>query len=129
MKKRSFEFMTRDEVPVIIHELEMWLKSEKHMEVKVYHLDNGRYALQARCRRGDAVRLFGMDRAVSMYLEPMKNGRVRAVIGGSRWKDKAVAASVSLVTLWPLAITTVVGTAWQILLITQLKRRLATYSR
>ena len=129
MKERSFEFVTCEEVSVIAHELEKWLKYERNMEVSVYHLDNNRYALQARCRRGEAVRMFGMDRAVCLYLEPMKNSRVRAVIGGSRWKDKAVAASVSLVTLWPLAITSVVGTAWQILLNAQLRRRLMTYSR
>ena len=129
MKERPFEFVTCEEVSVIAHELELWLKADKNMEVSVYHLDNGRYALQARCRRRDAARLFGMDRAVCLYLEPVKNSRVRAVIGGGRWRDKAVAASVSLVTLWPLAITSVAGAAWQMAIIAQLKRRLMTYSR
>ena len=76
----------------------------------------------------EAFSFTGLDTMpVSGYA--VKNSRVRAVIGGGRWRDNAVAASVSLVTLWPLAITSVVGTAWQILLNAQLRRRLMTYSR
>lgn len=129
MKDRTFEFISERSVADIAHELGHWLDLDKNMQVRVYHLDGEKYSVQAQRRSSAAAKMFGMDRAVSIRLEPVRSGRIRVVISGSRWRDKAMAASVSLVTLWPLIVTSSFGTLSQLSLIVEVRRKLMGYAR
>ena len=56
-------------------------------------------------------KMLGMSTAVHIVFHQVEN-TVNVEIGNGRWLDKAAAGTLSLIMLWPLAITAGIG-AWQ----------------
>lgn len=61
---------------------------------------------------GEAARVFGAQAALTVMMTQHPNGLL-ATLGQQRWGDKAIAAGVGAVILWPLAISAAVGAARQ----------------
>ncbi len=60
---------------------------------------------------GGWKKLVGMSTALNIIMHQVEN-TVNVQIGAGRWADKAVVGAVSMVVLWPLAVTAGFG-AWQ----------------
>src|ERR1051326_962455 len=64
-------------------------------------------------RKGsEAAKMFGAQAALSVMLTQHSQGVV-ATLGQQAWGDKAIAAGVGALILWPLAISAAVGAARQ----------------
>ena len=61
---------------------------------------------------GEAARVFGAQAALTAMLTQHPNGLL-VTLGQQRWGDKAIAAGVGAIILWPLAISAAVGAARQ----------------
>jgi hypothetical protein len=80
--------------------------------------------------------MLGTNRALTVSLTRIDEHTTTANVGAGSWMDKAVAGSVSLFVLWPLAITTAVGAAQMAALphrvfdeLTSITQSEATYSQ
>ena len=89
------------------------LTNQEGMETKVLRLENGAVILQGRMRGGKAMQFIGMDKATSVRIEPIGENHVSVEVGGARWADKGVVMAVSMIVLWPLAVTSGIGIAKQ----------------
>ena len=61
---------------------------------------------------GEAAKVFGAQAALTTMLTQHPNGLL-VTLGQQRWGDKALAAGVGAIILWPLAISAAVGAARQ----------------
>ena len=62
-------------------------------------------------KAGGLRKVLGMSTAVHIVFRQVEN-TVNVEIGNGRWLDKAAAGTLSLIILWPLAITAGIG-VWQ----------------
>jgi len=126
LKNFIIEIGMKRNISEIAHALEKWLKASD-MDVCVFHLENGRYVVQARHRCG-CIKMIGMDAALVVELEPVAKNYVSVTIGGGIWKDKLAAGAASVLFLWPLALTSACGAARQQLLIMRAERFIRDYA-
>ncbi len=77
---------------------------------------------------GAFVALLGMQVALTVTLN-REPGGVFASVGQQQWLDKAAVAAVSMVVLWPLAVTAGAGAAQQVKLVSQVWRTLDSFAR
>jgi hypothetical protein len=62
-------------------------------------------------KHGKWKKMIGMSTALDIVFHQIDN-TVNVQIGAGRWADKAVVGAVSMVVLWPLAVTSGLG-AWE----------------
>ncbi len=86
-----------------------FLSLAKNMETQVLNLEGGNVIIQARDRGGTLKQWVGMDKAITVKIDKVDNEKVLVDIGNAKWTDKAGVMAVSMVVLWPLAITSGVG--------------------
>lgn len=72
--------------------------------------DDGGTLLQVE-KKGGWRKFVGMSTSLNICFKQVEN-TVNVQIGAGRWLDKAVSGSVSMVILWPLAVTASMG-AWE----------------
>lgn len=86
-----------------------WLAGEGFKHQKLATEDGG-VLIQVE-KSGGWKKLVGMSTALNIVFHQVDN-TVNVEIGAGRWADKAVVGTLSLVVLWPLAVTAGFG-AWQ----------------
>jgi len=93
----------------LISSTQNWLAGEgfKHQKLA---MEDGSTLVQIE-KIGGWKKLIGMSTALNIVFHQVDN-TVNIEIGAGRWADKAVVGAVSLVVLWPLAVTAGFG-AWQ----------------
>ena len=93
----------------LISSTQNWLAGEGFKHQKLAMEDGG--TLVQIEKIGGWKKLIGMSTALNIVFHQVDN-TVNIEIGAGRWADKAVVGAVSLVVLWPLAVTAGFG-AWQ----------------
>jgi hypothetical protein len=88
--------------------LESWFLSQS-FHCQVLTTEDGGLLLQVE-KQGGWRKFIGMSTALNVMLR-RREQQLEVEIGAGRWLDKGVAAGVSLVVLWPLAVTAAMG-AW-----------------
>lgn len=86
-----------------------FLRNQENMETETIPTENGSTFLQARVRNGNIKQFVGMDRTIFVRFNPVGERQVQVEITKGKWIDKSVAMAVSLVVLWPLAVTSGIG--------------------
>jgi hypothetical protein len=86
-----------------------FLNGPKGMDTQMINLESGNVMLQARDKGGKWKQFIGMDKAITVRFEKVDGARVSVSIGESKWVDKAGVMAISMVILWPLAITSGIG--------------------
>ena len=100
----------------LAHAVCQTLLYEEKMDALLLSDGNGAYVVCARARNGPLTRWIGLDRRVAVRLTQTEDGAVRAEIGRGEWLHKHLSLAVSLVVLWPLSVTSLIGLARQALL-------------
>jgi hypothetical protein len=86
-----------------------WLSAEGFKCQRLLREDGG---IVIQIEKGGGWRkVLGMSTAVHIVFHQVEN-TVNVEIGNGRWLDKAAAGTLSILILWPLAITAGIG-AWQ----------------
>jgi hypothetical protein len=86
-----------------------WLSAEG-FNCQRLQMEDGGIVIQIE-KAGGWRKVLGMSTAVHILFRQVEN-TVNVEIGNGRWLDKAAAGTLSLLILWPLAITAGIG-AWQ----------------
>ncbi len=89
--------------------LQKWLEENGFKQQRL-STEDGATVIQVE-KRGGWKRVVGMSTALNISMHQVEN-TINVQIGAGRWADKAVVGAVSLVVLWPLAVTAGFG-AWQ----------------
>lgn len=97
-----------DETPRLITDIEAWLGS-KGFDYQQITTENQSQLLQIK-KRGGWRDFVGMSTSLNLVFH-QSGDTLTVQIGAGKWIDKAVAGTVSLLLLWPLAITAGLG-AW-----------------
>ena len=63
-------------------------------------------------KKGGFGKLVGLSSALNIMFKQVDDVTLNVEIGAGRWMDKAIVGAISLVALWPLAITAGIG-AWR----------------
>ena len=87
--------------------IENALVSENMETQRAAHTANSAI-IQARSIGGKYKQLIGMDKAITVRLN-WDGRKVTMEIGNGKWIDKGAALAVSMIVLWPLAITSLSG--------------------
>ena len=98
-----------EENPQLIADVRRWLESQDFDTQEVSTDDNG-LLLQIK-KRGGWRNLVGMATSLNIVFY-QSSDTLNVQIGAGKWIDKVAAAGVSLLVLWPLAITAGMG-AWE----------------
>src|SRR5262249_1982622 len=106
-KVRTYQAPTLD-FAKLAEALESWFLSQS-FHCQVLSTEDGGLLLQVE-REGGWRKFIGMSTALNVVLR-RRGQRLEVEIGAGRWLDKGVVAAVSLIVLWPLAVTAAMG-AW-----------------
>jgi|GEM_PF-1542162 len=105
----SRAFVAKDlDLHDLLQILSSWLASES-FERQVLKTEDGGVVLQI-AKQGGWRKLLGMSTALNVILR-QDEMHLTVEIGAGRWADKAVVGAVSMIILWPLAVTSAWG-AW-----------------
>lgn len=99
--------------------------NNENMEIQSIDQPNGKI-VQARVRKGGLKQLVGMDKAVEVRLYRQDN-RLTVEMGHAKWADKAAVMAVSILVMWPLAVTSGVGMYKQSKLFDQIRSVIDQY--
>lgn len=86
-----------------------FLRTNEKMDTQVLRMDNGAYVVQGRVTGGRWKQFIGMDKAISVTLNSSSGNILVVEVGDSKWIDKGLAMTVSMVVLWPLAVSSGIG--------------------
>jgi hypothetical protein len=104
-----------------------FLTYAENMETQVLTLEGGNIIIQARARSGALKQWIGMDKAITVKINKLEGSQVAVDVGSAKWGDKAGAMAVSMLVLWPLAVTSGIGMYQQSKLPDQIKNAIMTY--
>ncbi|WP_075187741.1 TIR domain-containing protein [Teredinibacter haidensis] len=107
-QRRTF-ICSAERAQSLIMETEKWLEAQGY-ECQKIHTEEGALLLQV-TKVGAWKKLIGMATSLNVVFY-QKGDSLVIEIGAGKWIDKAVAGTVSLFVLWPLAVTAGIG-AWQ----------------
>jgi hypothetical protein len=108
-KSRRFA-CSPDVIPRIIGDVRGWL-NEQDFDTQQIKADDDSVLLQIK-KRGSWRDLVGMATSLNVVFHPGDDDTLTVEIGAGKWVDKAAVGAVSLLILWPLAITAGIG-AWE----------------
>ena len=86
-----------------------YLEMNEGMESQTFATPEGGAVIQARSRGGAIKQFVGLDKAITVKINPISETHVSVDIGEGKWVDKGIAMTVSWFVLWPLAVTSTVG--------------------
>lgn len=105
----SRAFVAKDlNLQELLQTLTAWLVAES-FDRQVLKTDDGGVVIQI-AKHGGWRKILGMSTALNVILH-QNEPHLTVEIGAGRWADKAVVGAVSMVFLWPLAVTSAWG-AW-----------------
>lgn len=107
METRSFNAPYLD-FPSLTEALKQHFQFQKY-EVQILNLSIDDTVIQI--RQGGWRNMLGLSSALNIALK-QRQGNLLVEIGAGKWADKAIAGTVSMFILWPLAFTAAYG-AWQ----------------
>jgi len=107
METRSFNAPYLD-FPSLTEALKQHFQFQKY-EVQILNLSTDDTVIQI--RQGGWRNMLGLSSALNIALK-QRQGNLLVEIGAGKWADKAIAGTVSMFVLWPLAFTAAYG-AWQ----------------
>lgn len=84
----------------------------RNFQTQVLTMEEGPTVVQAQ-KRGKWRNLIGQSTALNVILQ-RQGAELRVITGHGKWLDKAAVATVSMFVLWPLMVTTIIGTIAQI---------------
>lgn len=87
--------------------LESVLRIKENMDTQRLIYDD-EHIIQARVKKGNSKKFLGLDKAIMIKVKTKENNIV-VELGEAKWIDKGIALTVSMITLWPLAITSSIG--------------------
>jgi hypothetical protein len=99
-----------DDLPRVIGDVRGWLNSQD-FDTQQVKTDSDDILLQVK-KRGSWRDLVGMATSLNVVFHPGEDDTLTVEIGAGKWIDKAAVGTVSLLILWPLAITAGIG-AWE----------------
>ena len=83
--------------------LESVLRIKENMDTQRLIYED-EHIIQARVKKGNSKKFLGLDKAIMIKVKTKENNIV-VELGEAKWIDKGIALTVSMITLWPLAIT------------------------
>jgi hypothetical protein len=86
-----------------------FLSYAENMETQLLSLEGGDVMIQARARGGTWKQWVGMDKAITIKINKLVENQVAVDIGSAKWTDKAGVMALSMLVLWPLAVTSGIG--------------------
>ncbi|MBE6617950.1 MAG: hypothetical protein E7627_08445 [Ruminococcaceae bacterium] len=86
-----------------------YLEMNEGMESQTFATPEGGAVIQARSRGGSFKQFVGLDKAITVKINPISETHVSVDIGEGKWIDKGIAMTVSWFVLWPLAVTSGIG--------------------
>ena len=99
-----------NDVAGLIGDVRGWLNSQG-FDTQQVNADEDSVLLQIK-KRGSWRDLVGMATSLNVVFHPGEDDTLVVEIGAGKWVDKAAVGTVSLLILWPLAITAGIG-AWE----------------
>ena len=108
MQSRSFQ-CPMSLFQELIRAAQGWLSAEG-FKCQRLQMEDGGIVIQIE-KGGGWRKVLGMSTAVHIVFHQVED-RVNVEIGNGRWLDKAAAGTLSIIILWPLAITAGIG-VWQ----------------
>ena len=99
-----------DDLARVIGDVRGWLNSQD-FDTQQVKTDTDDVLLQIK-KRGSWRDLVGMATSLNVVFHPNEDDTLTVEIGAGKWVDKAAVGTVSLLILWPLAITAGIG-AWE----------------
>lgn len=89
--------------------IEKLLKDRKNMQTQVVTMDSGSTIVQARINNGKFKQWVGLDKAITVRMDPLNERNVIVDIGQAKWGDKTTVMIISMFVLWPLSVTSGIG--------------------
>ena len=86
-----------------------YLEMNERMESQSFTTAEGGAVIQARSRGGAFKQFVGLDKAITVKINPISETHISVDIGEGKWVDKGIAMTVSWFVLWPLAVTSGIG--------------------
>lgn len=90
----------------LVNALSDWYRSQDYT-IQALDVHGGGILVQA--KRGGWRNLVGMSSALNVVLR-QQGSNLGVEIGAGKWADKAIAGTISIFVLWPLAVTAAWGT-------------------
>ena len=79
-----------------------YLEMNEGMESQTFATPEGGAVIQARSRGGSFKQFVGLDKAITVKINPISETHVSVDIGEGKWVDKGIAMTVSWFVLGPL---------------------------
>lgn len=95
--------------PQLITSTKKWLTTEGFNSQQL-RVEDGGILIQIE-KTAKWKKFIGMNTALNIVFREV-NGQINVEIGAGKWADKAAVGAISIVILWPLALTASMG-AWQ----------------
>ena len=107
-KINSFPMPADKTTQFVAYEVQNFLVNSENMETQVLESADGSTIIQGRVSGGKWKQWIGMDKAISVKMWE-RNGILTVEVGEAKWVDKGAVMAVSMVVLWPLAVTSGIG--------------------
>lgn len=108
---RAYSNVDQEKLEATINRIKSWLDIEG-FEVESSSDGSSQSLLQIR-KKGQWKRFVGLSTALAIKIVH-SNGCMNVEIGQGHWGSKLASGGVSMFVLWPLAVTTAIGTAEQL---------------
>ncbi len=103
-----------------------FLEFDENMETQCLTSLDNQVFIQGRAKYSNIKKLVGMDKAISIKLNPIGDDYFSIEIGEGKWADKGVALAAAWFVFWPFAVTSGIGIYKQKTLPAKILRELAT---
>ena len=109
MKRNVYTLTGSKTLSTVANALEHYLADYQKMECQTLTASDGTLVVQGRSRHDGAKQFVGLNKAITVKLQPMEGRAFTVEIGKGEWLKKSLVMAVSMVVLWPLFITSGVG--------------------
>ena len=127
MKRNVYTLTGSKTLSTVANALEHYLADYQKMECQTLTASDGTLLVQGRSRHDGAKQFVGLNKAITVKLQPMEGRAFTVEIGKGEWLKKSLVMAVSMVVLWPLFITSGVGIVKQSQLPGQIEQALQRY--
>jgi len=124
--KEKYTLTSDKNITGMARTIESFLRFNKKMDSQIIDIDNC-HIVQARTKGGTFKKFIGMDKAITIKIEKTLSNEAVVEIANGKWVDKGLIFLLSMVVLWPLTITSVVGAYMQGTLPGEIKNEISRY--